>query len=88
MIVGPYELHDFFLYHFLRFGTHPAKIARMCLHAFEGRYEIATIKKWLALFVQRFFASQFKRNCLPDGPKVGSGGSLVAARGLADAGRR
>ncbi len=75
-IVGPYELHDFFLYHFLRFGSDPARIARMCLHAFEGRYAIGEIRKWLIVFLDRFFASQFKRDCLPDGPKVGSGGSL------------
>jgi len=48
----------------------------MCLHAFEGRYDLATIRKWLLVFLERFFASQFKRDCLPDGPKVGSGGSL------------
>lgn len=75
-IVGPYELHDFFLYHFLRFGSDPARIARMCLHAFEGRYAIGEIRAWLIVFLDRFFASQFKRDCLPDGPKVGSGGSL------------
>ncbi len=75
-VVGPYELHDFFLYHFLRFGSDPARIARMCLHAFAGRYDLAIIRKWLLVFLERFFASQFKRDCLPDGPKVGSGGSL------------
>jgi NAD+ synthase (glutamine-hydrolysing) len=75
-IVGPYELHDFFLYHFLRFGSGPRRIARLCLHGFEARYSPAEIRKWLRLFVSRFFAYQFKRNCLPDGPKVGSGGAL------------
>jgi len=75
-IVGPYELHDFFLYYFLRFGFGPRRIARMALHAFEGRYPLATIRRWLAVFLERFFANQFKRDCLPDAPKVGSGGSL------------
>ena len=75
-IVGPYELHDFFLYYFLRFGFGPRRIARMALHAFEGRYALATIRRWLAVFLERFFANQFKRDCLPDAPKVGSGGSL------------
>src|SRR5437870_4171012 len=75
-IVGPYELHDFFLYYFLRFGFGPRRIARMALHAFEGRYALATIGRWLAVFLERFFANQFKRDCLPDAPKVGSGGSL------------
>lgn len=75
-VIGPYELHDFFLYHFLRFGADPARIARMALHAFADRYDIGAIRHWLIVFLQRFFASQFKRNCLPDGPKVGSGGSL------------
>ena len=75
-LVGPYELHDFFLYHFLRFGFGPTRIARMALHAFDGAYDLATIKRWLLLFLRRFFANQFKRDCLPDSPKVGSGGSL------------
>ncbi|TMB55154.1 MAG: NAD(+) synthase [Deltaproteobacteria bacterium] len=75
-IVGPYELHDFFLYHFLRFGFGPRRIARMALHAFDGRYPLATIRRWLLVFLERFFANQFKRDCLPDAPKVGSGGSL------------
>jgi NAD+ synthase (glutamine-hydrolysing) len=75
-VVGPYELHDFFLYHFLRFGFGPARIARMALHAFAGAYDLATIKRWLLVFLRRFFANQFKRDCLPDAPKVGSGGSL------------
>ena len=75
-VVGPYELHDFFLYYFLRFGFGPARIARMALHAFAGAYDLATIKRWLLVFLRRFFANQFKRDCLPDAPKVGSGGSL------------
>jgi NAD+ synthase (glutamine-hydrolysing) len=75
-LIGPYELHDFFLYHFLRFGAGPRRIARLALHAFAGRYDIETIRRWLIVFVTRFFANQFKRDCLPDGPKVGSGGAL------------
>ncbi len=71
-IVGPYELHDFFLYYMLRFGFTPAKIYRMAQSAFVGTYDGATIKKWLTTFYQRFFTHQFKRSCLPDGPKVGS----------------
>lgn len=71
-VVGPYELHDFFGYYFVRFGMAPAKIARMALHAFEGKYTLEEIKKWLTLFLKRFFASQYKRSVLPDGPKVGS----------------
>lgn len=71
-LVGPYELHDFFLYHFLRFGSHPAKIYFLACQAFQGKYEKETIKKWLHTFFRRFFQQQFKRNCLPDGPKVGS----------------
>ncbi len=75
-LVGPYELHDFFLYHFLRFGFGPRRIARMALHAFAGRYAVAEIRRWLLVFLERFFANQFKRDCVPDAPKVGSGGSL------------
>ncbi len=75
-LVGPYELHDFFLYHLLRFGFGPRRIARTALAAFEGRYSIGEIRKWLLVFLRRFFASQFKRDCVPDAPKVGSGGSL------------
>ena len=71
-LVGPYELHDFFLYHFIRFGSHPAKIYFLAQRAFEGSYDNATIKKWLYTFFRRFFQQQFKRSCLPDGPKVGS----------------
>ena len=85
-LVGPYELHDFFLYHFLRFGYHPAKIYMLAKKAFvdsassrvkisdkdPDTYDEATIKKWLKTFLRRFFNQQFKRSCLPDGPKVGS----------------
>ena len=71
-LVGPYELHDFFLYYFLRFGFRPQKIFLLAQHAFKGSYNDETIKKWLTTFLRRFFAQQFKRSCLPDGPKVGS----------------
>lgn len=71
-LVGPYELHDFFLFHFLRFGFRPAKIFYLAEIAFRGVYDSTTIKKWLTNFYRRFFAQQFKRSCLPDGPKVGS----------------
>ena len=71
-LVGPYELHDFFLYYFMRFGFRPAKIFVMAQRAFGSRYDKATIKKWLTTFCRRFFSQQFKRSCLPDGPKVGS----------------
>jgi NAD+ synthase (glutamine-hydrolysing) len=75
-LVGPYELHDFFLYHLLRFGFGPRRIARSALAAFEGRYALGELRHWLLVFLRRFFASQFKRDCVPDAPKVGSGGSL------------
>lgn len=71
-LVGPYELHDFFLYYMLRQGFSPAKIYRLAKIAFAGIYEDAFILKWLKTFCRRFFAQQFKRSCLPDGPKVGS----------------
>ena len=71
-IVGPYELHDFFLYHMLRYGYSPAKLYMLASKAFQGAYDNTTIKKWLRTFLRRFFAQQFKRSCLPDGPKVGS----------------
>ena len=71
-LVGPYELHDFFLYHVLRFGFAPGKILRMAYRSFEGAYDERTIWSWLRVFFRRFFAQQFKRSCLPDGPKVGS----------------
>ncbi len=73
-LVGPYELHDFFLYYMLRFGFEPAKIYRIAKDTFEGIYECDTILKWLKTFYRRFFTQQFKRSCLPDGPKVGSVG--------------
>ena len=75
-IVGPYELHDFFLYHLLRFGSGPRRIARLCLHSFGTKYTLAQIRQWLRVFISRFFLNQFKRDCMPDGPKVGSGGAL------------
>ena len=71
-LVGPYELHDFFLYYMLRFGYPPRKIFRAAHKTFEGVYDDATIKKWLTTFMRRFFTQQFKRSCLPDGPKVGT----------------
>ena len=71
-IVGPYELHDFFLYYVVRFGFTPGKILRLAVHAFRGVYDRATILGWMKTFYRRFFAQQFKRSCLPDGPKVGS----------------
>ena len=71
-LVGPYELHDFFLYHILRCGSRPSKIFRMALLAFEGQYDREVILKWLKVFYRRFFSQHFKRSCLPDGPKVGS----------------
>ncbi len=71
-IVGPYELHDFFLYYVMRFGFAPRKIYRMAVHAFAGDYDSETILKWMRTFYRRFFAQQFKRSCMPDGPKVGS----------------
>ncbi|MDF2886038.1 MAG: synthetase [Lacrimispora sp.] len=71
-LVGPYELHDFFLYQILRFGTRPLKVYRMALVAFEKQYEPEVILEWLKVFYRRFFSQQFKRSCMPDGPKVGS----------------
>ncbi len=71
-LVGPYELHDFFLYYMLRCGYEPLKIYRLAKIAFEGKYDDEFIMKWLKIFYRRFFAQQFKRSCLPDGPKVGS----------------
>lgn len=71
-IVGPYELHDFFLYYILRFGFEPGKVYRLAKIAFAGTYEDKVILKWLKVFYKRFFTQQFKRSCLPDGPKVGS----------------
>ena len=71
-IVGPYDLHDFFLYHFVRWGETPEKIYRCALSAFDGVFDADTIKKWLDTFLRRFYMQQFKRSALPDGPKVGS----------------
>ncbi len=78
-LVGPYELHDFYLYYILRFGYRPGKIYRLARQAFDGVYDKETILKWLKVFYRRFFNQQFKRSCLPDGPKVGS--AAVSPRG-------
>ena len=71
-LVGPYELHDFYLYHMMRFGFSPSKIYYIAKIAFKGEYDDETILKWLKMFYRRFFSQQFKRSCIPDGPKVGS----------------
>ena len=71
-LVGPYELHDFFLYHVIRWGSSPSKVLRLAHQAFGDRYDMQTIVKWLRTFYRRFFTQQFKRSCLPDGPKIGS----------------
>ena len=71
-IIGPYELHDFYLYHVVRRGDSPAKVYFLAKRAFAGKYDAATLKKWLINFYRRFFSQQFKRNCIPDGVKVGS----------------
>ncbi|MDE5768814.1 MAG: NAD(+) synthase, partial [Oscillospiraceae bacterium] len=71
-LVGPYELHDFYLYYMLRFGFRPGKIYRMACTAFRDLYSEQEILRWLKVFYRRFFTQQFKRSCLPDGPKVGS----------------
>lgn len=71
-LIGPYELHDFYLYYTVRFGFAPGKILRLAKAAFEGTYEDEFLLKWLKVFIKRFFSQQFKRSCLPDGPKVGS----------------
>lgn len=73
-LVGPYELHDFFIYNFMRFGYSPEKILFLAEKAFAGAYDKETIEKWLKTFCRRFFSQQFKRSCMPDGPKVGSVG--------------
>lgn len=78
-LVGPYELHDFFLYHLVRFRRRPKKIFLLACKAFEGEYDAETIAKWLKTFIRRFFSQQFKRSCLPDGPKVGTVG--ISPRG-------
>jgi NAD+ synthase (glutamine-hydrolysing) len=71
-LVGPYDLHDFFLYHILRRGATAEKTARLAVRAFQGAFDEPTIRKWLNVFTRRFFSQQFKRSCMPDGPKVGS----------------
>lgn len=71
-IIGPYELHDFFMYHMLKYGATPNKITFLALLAFQNKYNETEIKKWLTLFLKRFFTQQFKRNAMPDGPKVGT----------------
>lgn len=71
-VVGPYILHDFFLYHFMRYGASPEKIKYIANKTFDGMYDESTIDKWLKFFIKRFFNQQFKRSCLPDGPKVGT----------------
>lgn len=71
-VVGPYELHDFFLYYFVRFGYTPSKIFYLAVKTFKDDYDRQTIKKWLLTFLRRFFTQQFKRSCIPDGPKIGS----------------
>ena len=71
-LVGPYELHDFFLYHILRWGFRPSKVLMLAQHAFGDKYDEDTIQHWLQTFCRRFFSQQFKRSCMPDGPKVGS----------------
>jgi len=78
-LIGPYELHDFFLYHLQKYGAPPAKLQWLAERAFAGVYDPATIRRWLRLFLRRFFAMQFKRSCLPDGPKVG--GIALSPRG-------
>jgi NAD+ synthase (glutamine-hydrolysing) len=74
--VGPYELQDFNLYYILRFGYSPAKVAFLAWHAWRGKYRLPAIRKWLGVFLKRFFQNQFKRSAVPNAPKVGSGGSL------------
>jgi NAD+ synthase (glutamine-hydrolysing) len=71
-VVGPYELHDFFIHAFLRLGAGPAKTLFLAEHAFAGRYQRAVLVRWLRVFLTRFFEQQFKRSVMPDGPKVGS----------------
>lgn len=70
--VGPYVLHDFFIYHTLNYGTSPEKLLYIASNVFKDEYDEEFIKKWLKVFYRRFFNQQFKRNCIPDGPKVGS----------------
>ena len=70
--IGPYVLHDFYLYHFLKYGASPKKIYFLAQETFKGKFDNETLKKWLKVFVKRFFTQQFKRNCVPDGIKVGT----------------
>jgi len=71
-LIGPYELHDFFLYHLLRRGADKRKILRLAKYAFGDDYDEATIAHWYDLFIRRFFSQQFKRSCIPDGPRIGN----------------
>jgi NAD+ synthase (glutamine-hydrolysing) len=71
-IIGPYDLHDFFLYHTVRYGAGPKKLLFLAAQAFGDRYEPSEMRRWLSVFYRRFFSQQFKRSCLPDGPKVGT----------------
>jgi NAD+ synthase (glutamine-hydrolysing) len=71
-IIGPFELHDFYLYYFIRFGFSPRKIQLLAELSFESKYSKVEIRKWLNVFIKRFFTNQFKRNCIPDGPKIGT----------------
>jgi NAD+ synthase (glutamine-hydrolysing) len=69
-ILGPYDLHDFFLYHFIKYGAEPAKLKALALHAFAGEYDEALVDSTLRMFLRRFFTQQFKRSCMPDGPQA------------------
>mgnify|MGYP000464792751 CR=1 FL=1 len=80
--LGPYEVHDFFLYHFQRFGASPDKLMFMACRAFDGVYSREQIEKWLGLFMKRFFSQQFKRSCIPDGPRSALSASRLAATGV------
>ncbi len=71
-LIGPYELHDYFLYHFVKYGADPSKILALAADAFRGKFDEAEVEKWLRVFLRRFFQQQFKRSCIPDGPKVGT----------------
>ena len=71
-IIGPFELHDFFLYHMIKYGASPKKIEFLAKIAFSGKYSVRELRKWLRVFIKRFFSQQFKRSCMPDGPKVGT----------------
>ncbi len=71
-ILGPYEVHDFYLYHIVKYGTSPEKVLHLAKSAFGDKYSIDELKKYLKIFIKRFFSNQFKRSCIPDGPKVGT----------------